>query len=276
MATLELAHFGIGFFPVGLFCLHTHGRVGKHGPVEHGGHRSRRVDQLPRARRRSSWLSTRDLRGTGWGEKSCSGNREHACQRASKGMTIEHEQFSKKIKKTSLQGLPGQLAADVLWALESGNGWFETARRLCAGKGDTDGGRYAVERWMHQRNAGVQRKRRRRAQLACAARSAIRSAALVLRTRCITRTYRVGLRMTHTVRIRRACACTVARSGCCCDQGAGHMPLHHRSMLCRRRHRHHVPRPSTQRRESNQKDEEPVAHGYVAERRLNSCAFWNA
>ena len=98
----------------------------------------------------------------------------------------------------------------------------------------------------------------------------MRPTVAVLRSICIARSYRVMVWMTHTVRMRRACAYTISRFDSCCGYIAGNMALHLRPMLCRRRHRHrhHVPGPSAQRRKSDQEDEEPVAHEVVTELRV--------
>ena len=122
MATRELAHFGIGFFPIGLLGFDPRGRVGKHGPVEHGRHRSRRVDKLPRAWRRSSWFGTPDLRGSSLGHDNGGGSCDQPTQPGTQGKTILHDKFSKKKRKHLRKGLAASMLQTYfgLWSQEMG------------------------------------------------------------------------------------------------------------------------------------------------------------
>ena len=155
---------------------------------------------------------------------------------------------SPKDQPASLKAATGQPATDVLRALESGNGWFETGRRCCAGKDSTHDHWYAVGKGVACMPACLHHQRCLRTDLTRRTGVAIRTSRGALRVFVGICRCRSSARMARTVCLRRGSRDETI------GIGIGNQ------LLGRHPHHHCAARPHAQRQKSDHEDKDAAAH----------------
>ena len=159
-----------------------------------------------------------------------------------------------------------QRATDALRALESGNGRFETRRRLCAAKGGAAEGGHSVGKLNYGRNADQRSKSRQGAGLACAAGRALRRRVNIVRffrSNGSSGGSGFNIRTTHAITMQ-CCGFRATVLICSRRRTIGNRFAHGGRQLLRcHLQRHHLTRPAAQRRQDDHEDKEQTMHGVM-------------